>query len=133
MQSVTLELPDTLYSQIVRRAEATHRSVEVELLEVLAQAVPASEELSPALAEAVEALETLDSSALRQIAQSTLAAEDAARMEELHLKRQSEGLTAAESAELTPLVELFERNMLVRAQAAKILYEREQATPARPA
>jgi Arc-like DNA binding domain len=42
VQAVTLHLPSPLYERLKERAEQTHRSVEAELLEVVAAAVPAA-------------------------------------------------------------------------------------------
>jgi plasmid stability protein len=39
-QIVTIHLPNVLYEQARRRAEETHRSIEAELVEVLASALP---------------------------------------------------------------------------------------------
>jgi hypothetical protein len=45
-------------------------------------------------------------------------------MENLHHKRQREGLTEAEDETLQRLVQQYERYMLVRAQAASLLQQR---------
>ena len=62
--------------------------------------------------------------ALWLVARSRLAEEAAAHLEELHLKRQREGLTEAEALTLAGLVRQYERAMLVRAQAAALLRQR---------
>jgi len=100
VHSVTLDLPSTLYSRVKQRAARTQRSIEDELLDVLASAIPASEELPPDLAEALAPLALLDDAALWRAARSHLPAAVAARLEALHLKRQSEDLTDTESAEV---------------------------------
>ena len=123
-QVVTLHVPDTLFSHIQKRAEQTKRTVEAEVLDVLAAAVPPGEELPPDLAEAVSPLSLLDDEALWLVARSRLAEEAAAHLEELHLKRQREGLTEAEALTLAGLVRQYERAMLVRAQAAALLRQR---------
>jgi plasmid stability protein len=124
VQSVTLNLPDILYNRLRHRAEQTHRTVEAELLEVVATAVPIEDELPPDLAEAVASLTLLDDQALWQAARSRLTATASAQMEALHLKRQREGLTEAEAQTLAGLVRQYERAMLVRAQAAMLLKQR---------
>jgi plasmid stability protein len=121
---VTLELPSTLYSRVKERAVRTQRSVEDELLDVLAGAIPASEELPPDLAEALAPLALLDDAALWRAARSHLPATAAARLEALHLKRQSEGLSDTESGDVARLVRQYERVMLVRARAAALLEQR---------
>src|SRR5438552_6660840 len=103
------------------RAERANRSVEAELLHVLAAAVPGDEELPRDLSEAVADLHLLDDAALWQAARTRLEPAASARMEQLHRKRQREGLAADEERELTDLVRRYERAMLVRARAAALL------------
>lgn len=126
VHSVTLDLPSTLYSRIEQRAARTQRSVEEELLDVLASALPASEDLPADLAAALAPLALLDDAALWRAAESHLPADAAARLEALHLKRQSEGLSDTEAAEAARLVRQYERAMLVRAQAIALLKQRGQ-------
>jgi hypothetical protein len=72
----------------------------------------------------IAGLEHLDDEALWQAARSCLTAEMARRTEELHHKRQSEGLTEAEGQTLAELVGQYEQSMLIRAQAAVLLKQR---------
>ena len=121
VQPMTLNLPGALYNRLKRQAEQTHRSVEAELLEAVASAVPVDDELPNDLAEALSPLALLDDQALWRAARSHLSAEAADQLESLHLKRQREGLTEAEAQTLAVLVRQYERTMLVRAQAAALL------------
>jgi len=66
----------------------------------------------------------LDDEALWRAARGSLPAAAATQMEDLHLKRQREGLTDSEVKTLDGLVRQYERTMLVRAQAAALLKER---------
>jgi plasmid stability protein len=52
-QTVTLRLPEPLYRRLEARASQTHRTVEDELLDVLAAAVPVADDLPADLAEAI--------------------------------------------------------------------------------
>ena len=124
VQSVTVDLPSALYRRIRRRAEQTHRSVEAELLDVVAAAVPVADELPADLNEALSPLALLDDASLWRAARTRLPAEAAEQMESLHLKRQREGLTEPEAQMLMGLVRQYERTMLVRAQAAVLLKQR---------
>ena len=124
IQSVTLNLPGHLYNRLKRRAEQAHRTVEAELLEVVASAVSVADELPAELNEAISPLALLDDEALWRAARSHLPAEAAVQMENLHLKRQREGLTEAEAQTLAGLVRQYERAMLIRAQAAALLKQR---------
>jgi len=59
-QDVLLRLPNPLYERIKQRADQARHSVEDELIDVLATAVPVVDELPAGLAEAVASLATLD-------------------------------------------------------------------------
>lgn len=121
---VTLTLPAVLYERLQRRANQARHTVEDELLEVVATALPTEDALPPDLSEALSPLPLLDDTALWRAARSHLAAEFAAELEQLHIKRQREGLTEGETHTLARLVRQYERAMLVRAQAAAILKKR---------
>lgn len=122
--SVTLRLPAPLYERYRQRAEETHRSVEAELLDAVATAAPEQEKLPQDLADAISGLEILDDDALWLAARQTFPPEVSSRLEALHLKRQDEGLTVAEQETAAQLVRQYERTMLVRAHAAKLLKQR---------
>jgi len=124
IQPVTLHLPKSLYNQIRRKAEKSHRTVEAEILEVVASAIPASDELPDELAQAIADLKLLDDESLWRAARSHLPAESSSVMERLHLKRQQEGLSEIEVQSLAGLVRQYERAMLVRAQASALLKNR---------
>lgn len=124
VHAVTLHVPSLLYEQLKRRAEQAQRTVEAELLDIVVTAVPLSDDLPADLAEAITPLELLDDEALWRAARCSLPAEAATQMEDLHLKRQREGLTDSEVKTLDGLVRQYERTMLVRAQAAVLLKER---------
>lgn len=124
IQTVTLNMPSTLYDRIKRRAEQTHRSVEAELLEAVAMTVPVADELPPDLAEAMSSLAHLDNETLQRAARSHFSAEKAAELEALHLKRQDEGLTEDEARRAAELTRQYERAMLIRAQAMALLMQR---------
>lgn len=124
VQTLTLNVPDILYTCLKRRAERANRSVEAELLDVLAAAVPVADDLPAGLADAISPLALLDDEALWRAARNHLAAEAAAQLEELHLKRQREGLTRIETDTLAALVRQYERAMLIRSQAVALLRQR---------
>jgi plasmid stability protein len=123
-QSVTIRLPDPIYQQLKRQAARTRRSIEDELLEVVAAAVPVADELSEELAEAISPLAALDDEALWRAARDRLPPDAAERLESLGQKRQREGLTEAEKQEAATLIQQYERAMLVRAHAAALLKQR---------
>jgi len=124
VQSITLQLPVPLYERFKRQADQARRTVEAALLDAVAHAAPETEELPPELSESLAELEALEDEALWQLARSCLSDEESAELEALHLKRQSEGLTPPESARTAFLVGQYERRMVLRAHAARVLNER---------
>lgn len=124
VQAITLNLPETVYNWLKQRAKQTDRTIEDELLETVATAMPLTEALPDDLDEAVSHLHLLDNQALWRAARSHLSAELAATMEQLHLKRQREGLIETETQTLNKFVYQYERAMLIRAQAAALLKQR---------
>ena len=122
--AITLHLPETLYQRFRQRAEWTHRSLETELLDAVASAVSVEDELSPALINALEALEKLDDDKLWRLAGEVMSREASQKLEALHLKMREEGLSPEEDAARARLMQEYERSMLIRAQAAKLLKDR---------
>jgi len=123
-QAITINLPDHLYRQVAQRAQSMHSSLEEELVAVLAAALSTTEDLPPASLDAMAQLAYLNDEELWQTAQMTLVSEENTRMQELMLKRQSEGLSANEQDEAEKLLQRSEKVMLLRAQALALLHER---------
>lgn len=123
-QHVTVNLPRSLYDRIRKRADEAQRSVELELLEVVASAIPENDELPGDLARAIQELTLLDDKSLWRAARKKLDSKSAARMASLHKKRQNQGLSKVEAQQLEELVGLYERFMLIRAQSAALLKAR---------
>jgi hypothetical protein len=94
------------------------------LLEAAAIGMRAEEDLADDLAQVVASLRFLDDAALWRAARNRLPATVSAEIEALHLKRQSEGLTASEVQTLALLMHQYEQTMLVRAEAAFLLKQR---------
>lgn len=123
-QAITVRFPDGLYERVKREAERARRSLEEEVLDGVASALPDQPALAPDLARAVGDLAVLDDAALVRAARSHLPLRAARRMEALHLKSQREGLNSTEDEELAGLVRRYERALLVRAHAARLLQQR---------
>jgi hypothetical protein len=121
---VTLHLPETLYKRFQQRAEWSHRSLETEILDAVASAASDEDELSPDLMEAVEALEALDDAELWRLAREAMSRSAGQELESLHFKQRDEGLSPEEDARRAELLREYERTMLIRAQAAKLLKDR---------
>lgn len=84
----------------------------------------AGDQLAAELASAIASLDLLTDDDLWRAARNRLADEFSNRTEQLHHKRQREGLTVAETEEEANLVSQYERIMLVRAKAAQLLRSR---------
>src|SRR3954467_14835820 len=113
--TLTLTIPLHLYRQLEHRAERSKRTVETDVMEILSAAVPLTSDLPADLEEAISPLALLNDEELWRAARNRLAPEDAATLEELHHKREREGLSEQESQTLAGLVRQYERTMLVRA------------------
>jgi hypothetical protein len=94
------------------------------MLDLVVAGVATADETDRDVAEISASLALLDDEALWQAARSHLAEEAATHLEELHLKRQREGLTPAEDAMVAALVRHYERTVFTRAQAAALLKAR---------
>ncbi|HXU44069.1 MAG TPA: hypothetical protein VN783_00970 [Thermoanaerobaculia bacterium] len=124
--AVTLRLPPSLYDLFSSRAERAQRSLEAELLEAVATVAAGEEELSLDVAEAVAALELLSDEELWRAARNPPSEADRSQLEALNLKQQKQKLTPAERETLERLVQEFDRAVLLRAEAARLLKERGQ-------
>jgi len=125
MQPVTVNLPSSLYDRLARRASRSRRTVEVELVETVMTSLPEEPGgLPPDMSDAIAALHLLDDEELWRAARTSVAPERAAELEELHLKRQAEGLSAEDEDRVAVLMREYARTLLVRARAAAVLKQR---------
>lgn len=123
-QAVTVSLPGPLYERLARRATKTHRTVEAEIVDAVATLPEEPDELPADMVEAIAGLHLLDDEDLWRAARQALAPEKAESIEGLHLKRQSEGLSAPEVESLATLMREYTRTLLVRSRAAALLKQR---------
>jgi len=121
---VIVKLPKRLYSRVEKRAKQTKRSVESELLAVVAQAMEKEDELPEELSSLLDELSLLDDKALLRAARRGMKVSESTQMERLHLKRQQKGLSETEVQTLAGLVHQYEKHMLIRAQSAALLKQR---------
>lgn len=119
--AVTLHLPDILFKRFQQRAKWSRRSVETELLDAVAAAAPAEDELPAELLDAIETLGTLDDAELWHLARKAMPPQACENLEALNAKQRDAGLSRAENAARSRLLHEYERTMLIRAQAAKLL------------
>lgn len=121
---VTLRLPPPLYNHYRNRAEQAHRSLEAELLDAVATVAADEEALSHDVAQALEDLGRLNDAELWRAARNRLSDEASSQLEALNFKQQRESLTPAEKETLDQLVHQYDRAVLLRAEAARLLKER---------
>jgi hypothetical protein len=123
-RDVVLKVPEPLYNALKARADEARRSVEAELLEMVASAVPEAISLEPELEHKIAQLAFLPDDSLWRVARSTLSRTASRRLSSLNLKQQREGLSEEEQVSLEKLVRQYEQAMLLRAEAARLLKER---------
>lgn len=121
---VTLRLPAPLYNHYRNRAEQAHRSLEAELLDAVAIVAADEEALSHDVTQALEDLGHLNDEELWHAARNRLSDEAGSQLEALNLKQQRATLTPAEKETLEQLVHQYDRAVLLRAEAARLLKER---------
>ena len=124
IQTVTLDVPGTIFELVRVRAAQSQRTVQDELLHLIAAAIPAEDSLPADLANAVSQLAILNDAALWQAARVQLRGDVAEQLATLHRKQQAEGLNETEAKLLASLVRQYEGTMLVRAEAAALLKQR---------
>lgn len=122
--TVTLDLPEQVYEQIQKAAQKAHRPVKELLVEAVTAVAPVIEHASTDLRSALAQMAYWNDAALWQAARSTLTAEQKARLEALHDQQQRRSLTQEESSEEKALLQLYRETLLVRAQAAVLLKQR---------
>ena len=124
-QTVTLQLPETLYRRLSETARVTRRSFEEVALHALEVGSPPGWEDVPAEFQTdLAALGRLDDQALWQIARDMRSGDDMARHEELLEKNQAGALDETERLELGQLRTEADRFMLRKAHAAALLHWR---------
>jgi len=121
--AVTLRIPTPLYDHFQNRAERAHRSLEAELLDAVAT-VAADEKLSDDVAKAIADLDLLSDDELWLAARNRLSEAARSQLEALNSKQQRTELTASERETLARLVDQYDRAVLLRAEAARLLKER---------
>jgi hypothetical protein len=127
--TVTLELPDAIYSPAQRMAEAARRPLADVLVDALQASLPPLEGLPPALASELVGLEKLDDEALWQVMLSRVPADRQRRIHRLLQKNKAGKLAESERAELTTLQTEADRVMLRKARAAVLLRFRGRRLP----
>ena len=128
-QTVTLELPHTLYLPARRMAEATDRRLEDLLVSALQVSLPSLDGLPTELVERLVELENLDDESLWQVMLSTVPAAQQRELDRLLRKSQAGTLTEQERRKLDQHQRGADRVMLRKARAAVLLRFRGHRFP----
>lgn len=123
-RTITLTIPEGLYSRAEHAAQRLRRSVDEVLLKAVETALPTEATLPTELAQTLDSLMFMNDAALWEAAKSTLATEQSAQLETLVSESKQRLLTADEQRQLDSLVSAFQRVMVVRAKAAVLLKTR---------
>lgn len=124
VQTVTVDLPTTLYNRLKRRAEQTQRPIEAEIIDAVAGALPADDDLPPELSRQVAALAAADDETLWQMLRGTFPRKKSARLESLNLQHQAGEWNDELAQEVEQLATELEDYMFLRAQAMAVLMQR---------
>lgn len=125
VQTITLDLPETVYQSAKRAADALNRPVEEVLAATLVAVWPPLIDVPPDMVGRLSQLNILPNSELWQAARTTLTPEQQQHLEVLNDKQQREGeLTSEERAEQESLLKAYGETILLRAQALLLLKQR---------
>ena len=122
-RTVTLHIPDELYKQVEKAAQASERPVENVLLDSISLFVNYPQ-TSQQLDKWLEQLGGYTDAQLWNVVYHRLAENDALRLSELSEKNKQGTITTQEENELTNLVDLVDRDMLLRSEALLLLQQR---------
>jgi hypothetical protein len=145
-RSLTIDVQDALLKRIRARARRAKRSVEAEVVDLLAGAVngvpiiPSTkesqaktskngdsdndEELAPDIVEEMDSVRHLDDDSLRKALTPIMTKKQAKRLADLNYKAQDERLTPGEKIEQEELLHVAEKSMVVRAAVLAELHKR---------
>lgn len=125
MQAVTVELPDRLFNRVQQRARRSHRSLESELISLIADglSIMPEDKPLPAYDEIVNLIAR--GATPQEIANFRLSPEAQARARELLARNQAGTLTGAEESELDLYTQLEHLLGLVKVRAQQFVADNE--------
>lgn len=124
---MSVELPEPIFRRLRHIAEVTHRSIEDVLATTVDAALPQTPGVPPEVADDLAAMILFSDTALWIAAETTLSPEQQRRLTQLTQDGETRPLTSAEEAELTQLIDAYDRAVLRRAKALAILAQRGYA------
>ncbi len=123
-ETLTLNVPESLYQRLKQRADVEHRSLEEAALAALAASLPEEKQIPPAWEELLDSMAALDDEALRRAALNDVGRKANAGIRRLRAKRRTRGLTVAEQERLAELLRQEEKGLLIRSRALLLLKQR---------
>lgn len=130
-QQVTINLPEAVFRQLVRIAEAIHQPVEVIVAQsVISNLPPSADNASPELQPEFLRMQSLTNDELLVIAQAQVEPSQHKRHTELLAKNEENLLTLEERQDLVALRQVSDHLMLLKAYALSLLRWRGQRIPA---
>lgn len=129
MQTVTLELSDSLYNLARCMADTTDQSLETLLQNSLTKVLPPLDDVPPEQADDLAALALLDDGALWRAADEMMDEASQAELRALSEQQGSGSLSAVEQARLQELLDLYGRLMVQKAHAWLLLARRGYRVP----
>ncbi len=128
-QTVTLELPESLYRLAHQVAEASGQPLEVVLQAGIAHALPPLDDVSPEEAASLAQMALLDDAALWQEARAMMSGEEQAALEDLLERQGSNLLSPPETSRLESLLERYGQLTVRKAHAWLLLARRGYQVP----
>lgn len=129
MQTVTLELPESLYRSATRIAQATQRSLVDILQEGIAHTLPPLDDVSVEEAEELAQLSSLTDAELWRISAILLPVGEQQELQELLARQGVEELLPVEQVRLQDLLDEYGRLLVQRAHAWLLLARRGYHVP----
>lgn len=123
-RQVTIELPASTFERIKKRAEDSNRSLPDEIVQVVVGAVPSPEDLPDDVAPRLDALNFLSDNDLWKIARCSFSPASSTLLADLNSRFERGALTTDEARQREALLSEYDRQVLVRAQAAVLLKRR---------
>ena len=124
VQTLTIDLPESVYKQVQLQSWHSQRTVAEEVVATVINALPGNAKIPPDIDEELASLEYLSKEELWDAAQTQMPLEINGRKQLLVEKQQREGLMPSERAEAQSLSHYHDRVMLVRAKTAVLLKRR---------
>ena len=124
-QTVTIEMPAEVYSNVQDQATRTHRSIEALILDGLQELYDVDTQVNR-LHERLKLLDSFSNQVLWAIVEQDLSPEQDRRMRDLILTSKKRRLSADENAELQSLLDQQDVFVMLRAKALAALKARGQ-------